>query len=141
MSFACAVTEYSMPASSAAISAVRPDRDAKWAWRWVMPRSATSQARSIAWCTSGASYSASSGSSRAKRSGNSGIARVARANTCHASATLYGLAIMWTGACTRAISGWKRVSVVGRSANTVNSSPAASRARISVTMKVSEKRG
>ena len=52
-----------------------------------------------------------------------------------------GRGTKWTGAFTRASSGWNRTSVVGRSAKMSSESPAASRARISVTMKVSEKRG
>src|SRR5699024_5547866 len=46
-----------------------------------------------------------------------------------------------TGACTRASSGWKRASAGGRREKMTISSPAASRARISETMNVSEKRG
>lgn len=54
-SFAWVVTEYSIPARAAAISAVRPASEPKWAWRWVMPRSAAEHASSIAWWTSAAS--------------------------------------------------------------------------------------
>lgn len=46
-----------------------------------------------------------------------------------------------TGALTRASSGWNRGSLGGRSEKISILSPAASRARISETMNVSENRG
>ncbi len=52
-----------------------------------------------------------------------------------------GRSMYVTGAWTRASSGWNRGSLVGRSEKISIRSPAASRARISETMNVSEKRG
>ena len=105
-----------------------------------MPRRCSSSAIHTAWCTSSAGYSVSSGRSSAQRCANPGSCAVASPMISQPSDIFRGRGTKWTGAFTRASSGWNRTSVVGRSATSAES-PAASRARISVTMKVSEKRG
>ena len=115
MSLACVVTVKGMPLRDEAIQAVRPAREAKWACRWVMPSSRAARASTMPWATSSAGNEAMAGMRAAKRVRISSSARP-EVRMFHISEALRGRGTQLTGASTYAISGWKRVSVVGRSA-------------------------
>ncbi len=98
-----------------AIQAMRPAREAKWAWKWVMPSARAWRASSTAWATSSPGSVARTGRICAKRSRSESWTRP-WASWAHMSMAFRGRGTQVTRARTRAISGWKRESVVGRSA-------------------------
>ena len=114
--------------------------EAKWACRWVTPCSRARCATAIACSASSASAATRSSRLLASPEAIAGSAIPSR-QVSQSRRGLEERPTGITGAWTRASSGWKRASVGGRSEKMMISSPAASRARISETMKVSEKRG
>ncbi len=105
-----------MPVSAEATIAVRAASVAKWAWMCVIPSRRRCMARSTACATSEGSIRTSSGISSPIVAPKPGSSSCARANTSHSPASRCARGRWVTGACTCAICGWKRASVVGRSA-------------------------
>src|SRR5699024_536579 len=114
--------------------------DAKWAWRWVTPCSRASIATARA-CSASPTPAPTSSSRCAPRERASCGSSIAAPQVSHRRRGLEERPTWITGAGTRASAGWKRASAGGRREKMTISSPAASRARISETMNVSEKRG
>ena len=114
--------------------------EAKWACRWVTPCSRASIATASA-CSASSTPAPTSSSRCCERPRASSGSSIAAPQVSHRRRGLEERPTWSTGAWTRASSGWKRASVGGRREKITISSPAASRARISETMNVSEKRG